>query len=526
MAHKEMKTMMRGALVLTIASFVAKILSAVYRVPFQNIVGDEGFYVYQQIYPIYGIAMTLALTGLPQFLSKIVAEQPDETSEKNILQQLFPLVVFIAISCWLFFLYGSHFIAHLMGDMELIPLIRVVSFAFLLVPIAAFYRGQFQGHLSMVPSGVSQVMEQVVRVGVILFAAYLFQKGSLSVYQTGTFAMFGAISGGIVSTIILWYYQHKFKGKSPSYLFRWKLTSQTKYIAYRLLIEGGLVSLYSAFLIFFQFVDSFFIKNALVANGLNDLSAKTAKGVYDRGQPLVQLGLVVALALSSSFLPMLTKYFVQKENDRFLQAARMFLRITTAIALAASVGLSILLRYINFTLFKDYSGNDVLGIYVFSIALMAIIQAYQSILQSKNQFLFPIIAAGIGLIIKILTTHLFTRILGTYGASLSTILGLLFTLGSLVIFSQKEVNIFVFENSFLKKLLICLIIMALSLFIYRVIILLIFGDVLHRSQAFLCAIGGVGCGGSIFLYSLIRLKVFTVREWLSLPMGKRILKKK
>ena len=48
------------AFVLTIASFIAKVLSALYRIPLQNLVGDEGFYVYQQVYPIYGIAMTLA----------------------------------------------------------------------------------------------------------------------------------------------------------------------------------------------------------------------------------------------------------------------------------------------------------------------------------------------------------------------------------------------------------------------------------------------------------------------------------
>jgi len=43
----------------------------------QDLVGDEGFYVYQQVYPIYGIAMTLALSGLPQFISKYVAEKKD-----------------------------------------------------------------------------------------------------------------------------------------------------------------------------------------------------------------------------------------------------------------------------------------------------------------------------------------------------------------------------------------------------------------------------------------------------------------
>lgn len=63
MQRKTMKTVMQGALLLSVASLIAKILSAVYRVPFQNMVGNTGFYVYQQIYPIYGIGMTFALSG-------------------------------------------------------------------------------------------------------------------------------------------------------------------------------------------------------------------------------------------------------------------------------------------------------------------------------------------------------------------------------------------------------------------------------------------------------------------------------
>ena len=49
MPKSQLKRTMEGAFILTIASFIAKILSAVYRVPFQNLVGDEGFYVYQQV---------------------------------------------------------------------------------------------------------------------------------------------------------------------------------------------------------------------------------------------------------------------------------------------------------------------------------------------------------------------------------------------------------------------------------------------------------------------------------------------
>ncbi|MEI5994510.1 putative polysaccharide biosynthesis protein [Candidatus Enterococcus mansonii] len=524
MAHKEMRTMMQGAVVLTIASFVAKVLSAVYRVPFQNLVGDEGFYVYQQVYPIYGIAMTLALSGLPQFISKIVAEQSEISGQKKVLQQLFPFVFCIASLFWAFFFFGSQEIAFMMGDRLLAPLIQVVSFTFLLVPVLSFYRGNFQGHLLMIPSAVSQVIEQIVRVGVILIAAYSFSRFGWSVYQTGTIAMGGALFGGVIASGILWYYDQKIRVGSSAYLTQWHVTKDSGSLFGRLVVEGGIVSLYSAFLILFQFVDSFLIKNSLVASGISDSAAKVDKGVYDRGQPLVQLGLVVALALSSSFLPALTKYFISKERGRFLQAAKIFLRLTTTIASAASLGLVLLLPYMNFALFKDYKGNGVLGIYVCSIAFMAVIQAYQSILQSRNQFVTSMLAAGGGLLIKLVLTSPLTYGLGTIGASLSTIAGLVTTLFLLVIFSKKEINCFIKEQHFFRKLIISLGLMGIVLLCYQGIIGVLFGVVSHRGQALVITLVGVLLGGTTFIVTIIKIKLFTIREWLTLPFGAKILR--
>lgn len=526
MAHKEMRTMMKGAFVLTIASFIAKVLSAVYRVPFQNLVGDEGFYVYQQVYPIYGIAMTLALSGLPQFISKIVAEQQGVSAQKKVLQQLFPFVFVLAGLCWMFFFLGSHEIAIMMGDVQLTSLIQVVSFTFLLVPIVSFYRGNFQGHFLMIPSAVSQVMEQVVRVGVILMAAYSFSRFGWTVYQTGTIAMGGALLGGVVAVGILWYYDRKIRVGSSAYLTQWKLAKGSKKLFSRLLVEGGLVSLYSAFLILFQLIDSFLVKNSLVASGTSDAVAKIDKGIYDRGQPLVQLGLVVALALSSSFLPALTKYFISQEHGRFLQAAKIFLRLTTTIAAAASTGLVLLLPYMNFALFKDYKGNDVLGVYVCAIALMAVIQAYQSILQSRNQFLSSMLSAGIGLIIKLILTSPLTYTLGTIGASISTIAGLVATLCFLVFFSVKEINSFVVENYFFKKLTIGLGTMGIVLLCYQGVIAMLLGTVSHRGQALAVTLVGILLGGATFIFIIIKLNLFTIREWLTLPFGAKILRMK
>lgn len=524
MAHKEMRKMMQGAMVLTISSFIAKLLSAVYRVPFQNFVGDEGFYVYQQIYPIYGIAMTLALTGFPQFISKIVAEQREISKQKGILQQLYPFVFLLAVIFWACLFLGSDLIAKLMGDVQLSPLIKVVSFSFLLIPILSFYRGNFQGHLLMTPSAISQVVEQIVRVLVILFAAYSFSALGWNVYKTGTVAMAGSLFGGIIAVAILWYYDRKIRVGSSSYLLQWSFKRDSKMLVQRLLLEGGLVSLYSALLIFFQLIDSFFVKNALVLAGLSDATAKIEKGIYDRGQPIVQLGLVVALGLSATFLPALTKYFIREEQERFLQASKVFLRFTTTIATAASVGLVLLLPYMNFTLFKDYKGNGVLGVYVCSIALMAVIQAYQSIQQSRNKFKIATIAAGAGLLAKGLLTGILTQKLGTLGASLSTIVGLGTILIFFIFFSTKEVNQFATEYSFLKKLSISLGIMAIVLLLFQGGMTIIFNGITHRGQALLVTLMGVLIGGGTFLFTIIKIKLFNLREWLTLPFGAKILR--
>ena len=74
MKNEQLKTMMNGAVLLSVAALIAKVLSAVYRVPFQNMVGNTGLYVYQQVYPLYGIGMTFALSGYPVFYSKIIAQ--------------------------------------------------------------------------------------------------------------------------------------------------------------------------------------------------------------------------------------------------------------------------------------------------------------------------------------------------------------------------------------------------------------------------------------------------------------------
>ncbi len=196
MAQTTIKNLMKGAVWLTLASLLSKILSAVYRIPFQNMVGDIGLYIFQQVYPIYGIAMTLALAGFPIIVSRLIAEEKDVTKREEIFQSALQVMIGVGLVFFFVIFFGAEFIARVMGDVHLTVLIRVISFAFLLMPFLASLRGFFQGHEQMIPTAISQTIEQLVRVVIIIAGATGAVALGWNLYMTGAVAMSGAVVGG------------------------------------------------------------------------------------------------------------------------------------------------------------------------------------------------------------------------------------------------------------------------------------------------------------------------------------------
>ncbi|MDF2859642.1 MAG: polysaccharide biosynthesis protein, partial [Neobacillus sp.] len=225
------KALFKGAFILAIAALLTKILSAVYRIPFQNIVGDVGFYIYQQVYPFYGLAIVLATTGFPVVISKLLAELKDKKDVEKTKRLLLVSYVFLQLVGLIFFLIlflGAEKIALFMNDEQLTVLLRVVSLVFLLFPIVSILRGYFQGIGDMVPTALSQVGEQLIRAITILCLAFILTQQGYSLYLVGGGAMFGSITGMIVSALILfmflwirkeWRVVVPSKGKIISYFF-------------------------------------------------------------------------------------------------------------------------------------------------------------------------------------------------------------------------------------------------------------------------------------------------------------------
>lgn len=530
MGNDRLKQMMKGAMLLSLAAFISKILSAVYRVPFQNMVGNTGFYVYQQVYPIYGIGMTFALSGFPVFLSKMIAETPDGRTRKMMMKR--SLVILGAFGFSLFLgVYGfSSQLAQLMGDPDLKPILQSVSWMFLWMPILATLRGYFQGNYRMEPTAISQVAEQLVRVGAILFAAYLYTKNRGDLYAMGANAMSGATVGAVLASVLLLAAYYKERQKLyPPLRDQEQAMQQVPAVQWGRLIrryatEGATICLLSAILVLFQLIDSFTLYNGLLDGGIASDLAKNIKGIYDRGQPLVQLGMVVGTGFSASFIPMMSRAHAQDHQGEFTRSALSLLRMTSVFSAAAATGLLAILPNVNNMLFGDREGIAVLSVYILAIFAASVMTAYHSILQSLGQYKISLVALAAGLAVKFFGNLLLVEPLGTMGASIALIAGLGAMLLTLWLNSERALREVWFRDRFLLKLMAGCAVLFVAAVAFRVgLERYLFTDGGRLTDSAIAAVT-VCAGVGVFLWYILKVKLFTLREWISIPFGKKLLR--
>ena len=512
---KSNRQMMQGALVLSLAAFIAKILSAVYRVPFQNMVGNTGFYVYQQVYPIYGIGMTFALSGFPVFVSALIAQYRSDYELLPLLKRLFWILSGLGLGVFLLLYTQSELIASWMGDALLSSVIKSVSWMFLMMPFLVIARGYFQGTNRMVPTAVSQVMEQVVRVSVILLAASFYGSLTNDLYAVGTWAMSSAVIAAVMATFVLLYYK-----KSDSFE-NW---NGSRVIEPHKIQWGGTLCLLSSILVLFQLIDSFTLFKGLVEQGMSQEVAKDLKGIFDRGQPLVQLGMVVGVGFSSSYLPLLSRSYTKQHLEEFKQLKHSLLKMTMVFSVVATVGLLVILPRVNHMLFGDIQGNDVLSIYIISIVLASMMMAYHGLLQSTGKYSITLIALFVGLIAKGVGNLWFIPLFQTLGASIATILGLSVMLGMIWMLSGEGKTSSNHQQATIIKLGIVTIGMAVVVGILNILLERYFPSGDSRTKDTLIALLLVSVGMIVFLIGAIRIKLFTIREWLIIPKGKTLLR--
>ncbi len=173
---KEKGGFIKGAVIIAAGGFIAKIVGALYRIPLTNLVGGHGIGLYQMVYPVYCLLLTVSATGIPSSIAKLTAERIGKgQSETPLFKTAMKLFLLIGGVGTLLMCVLAPFLSAAQGSGEITAGYFALAPSVLLVSAISVFRGYFQGRNNMFPTAASEITEQVVKVGFGLLFAYLFR---------------------------------------------------------------------------------------------------------------------------------------------------------------------------------------------------------------------------------------------------------------------------------------------------------------------------------------------------------------
>ncbi len=427
---------LKGALILSIAGGLSKVMGAIYRIPLGRLLGGEGIGLYQMAYPIYTAILALATAGIPVAISVLVARKETEgytgDSQKIFKVALIMLSIF-GVFLTISVMKAAGFIAReiLNEPRAYYPIIAVAPAIFFSGVISVF-RGYFQGHQSMIPTAVSQVVEQLFRVTAVVFLAVLLFPRGLEYSASG--ATFGATIGGIAGLIvlILFFKKHKQKVKEIgselvySGASAWNLAKDLV----RLAIP---VSLGAFVLPLVQMLDAVIVPRRLAALNYTTSQATSLYGqLSGMAAVLISLPTIFTIAISTSLVPAVSEAFARQDRGLLNSRLNYGFRAGMLISFPCAAGLFILAAPICDLLYKTPEAGIALEPLAFSAIMLAAFQLSSAGLQGIGRPEIAMRHLIITGVLKVIFNYTLTSVphLNIKGAAIGTVLA--FLVGSLL----------------------------------------------------------------------------------------------
>ncbi|MBO5215933.1 MAG: polysaccharide biosynthesis protein [Clostridia bacterium] len=451
---KRIKSLFTGAGALVACSFVGKLLGALYRIPLTNVLGGEGMGLYQMVFPLYTLILTLSSGGLPVALSRIISVRlsgGDREGATRVLKLSLAVFTLLGGICSLILACSSRFIASVQGNEDAYLAYLAIAPAITFVSVLACMRGYWQGRENMLPSALSQIIEQVVKLslGLLLARVMLTYGVEWSVFG----ALLGVSCAELLSALALTLPFLIFKKKwvksenggvryapfeplttefgednatvFPSKSVKIDARKDNIALIKEILRLAIPVTFGSLVLPLTQVVDSFLVVNILSARGTKE-SATMAYGLFTGTvSTLINLPVVIIYALSVALLPRVAK--LQKNQNEAGREAQFSLKTGIALGVLATLFFIVSAPDIVDLLYSAGLGQSQRSLCVslirtsaISVFYVAVIQSATSVLQGLGKAKIPALNLAIGGVVKVLVTTLSLFFFGIFGAAIGT----------------------------------------------------------------------------------------------------------
>ncbi|MHA6260406.1 putative polysaccharide biosynthesis protein [Sporosarcina sp. CAU 1771] len=430
--------LIKGTAILTIALFISKALGLLYLIPFYAIVGKENIGLYQYAYIPYNIALAIAIAGAPPAFSKFVSKYNalgDYATGRKLMRSGVLIMSITGVLAFLALFFMAEPIAHLVRKSdeqiftidEIAGVIRWVSFALLVVPIMSIIRGFLQGYQRMEPTAVSQLVEQIVRIIVVLVGAFIvvnFMDGSPR--TAVNFAVFAAFVGAIASLIVLIFYWKRYKPEFDHLLVNSPPAGE---IAYKEIYRELVVYIFPFVLVgvinpLYQFVDMITFNGAMESIGKASVSDVYLTMLNLLTHKFVMIPVMVAAGFAMALIPVITRYYTLDDKKGISRSLDQTYQIMLFLTLPIVIGLVVLSSEFYEVLYEyDVMGAKILATYAPVAILFGLFTVTAAILQGIDRHKWIVFSALLGLLIKFAINIPLIKAFETSGAILATSIG-------------------------------------------------------------------------------------------------------
>ena len=479
-------TFIQGTLISSSLLIFIKILGALYVIPFYKIIGTGGGTLYSYAYNIYTLFLNISTAGIPVAMSMIISEylalgmyDAKERAKKvgtkviTLLSIISFVIVFFGSSYFARFLLSDMTGGHSVSEVSLV--IKITSFCLLIIPFLSIIRGYLQGHKFITVTSFSQVIEQIVRIIVVLLGSYVSIR--ILKYSTDigvSVALTGAFFGGLVAYIYL-----RLKIKNNKELF--PKSSKKDDISNKKIFKK--IIGYCIPIVMIAIIDNIYslIDIKLIVKGLNMvgysvLEAQTISGIVATWAPKIcTIIIAISVSLITNIIPHVTSSYAKKDyvevNNRINQALSTMIILTVPMTV-----LLILLSKESYYIFYQYSkyGSTILCFSALCHLFLGVWSVFNSVLQSLKKFKIIYINSITGLLCNILLDIPMILLLNKFGLPayvgtiIATCIGYSISILIVVCYLKKNMN-FKFKATFniIKKIILPTILIIAVIYILK-----------------------------------------------------------
>ena len=530
--------LMQGA-VLAAAGMLTRLIGLAYRIPMNNILGDEGQGFYGVAFEIYSIALLLTSYSLPLAMSKLVSSRKAQGKMGDVAKVLktglmFALVVGGAVAL-IVFLAADKIATGVMSMHLSIYALRVLAPGLLIVAFLGVLRGFFQGLGTMYPTAVSQILEQIINAVVSLLAAsYFFKAGARAMKAASTGenlagaygaagGTLGTVTGAFAALVFLILLIYLMRGSLKRFVNEdSKQTEAYSVILRVLLVTIAPVILSTAIYNISQVMDQAVFAKIMSIQGYKESSYSAMLGMFSgKYNTLINVPLAIANALAVSVIPSLTAEKVKGDTPAMFSKMGLSIRFAMVIAIPSFIGYLVLAHPIIDLL---YTGNIdkpslMLQIGSASVVFYCLSTVTNALLQGIDRMMTPVRNAAISLFIHLVSLLIMLIVfhLTIYAVVISNIV---FSL-CMCLFNQHSIKRFTgyqqeYRKTFVRPLVAAIIMGLVAFLVYHLFIFLHLG---HFATLLSLVISVI-----VYAVALLMLGGLSRKELMVMPGGVRIVK--